>query len=268
MVKGRKTLLTLPTSQTGAALSVFLEDGILTLALDGHCQSEVFVEADGSLSLEQPLELVQIISLFTLGWLEHIGTDETQRVLLCGLGGGSIARTVAALGPHRMHIHSIELEPEVLQAAVDICGLELGERCSAEAADVAQFLQVRREQCASGAKRGRHGEAKAKRRADPYDVMILDAFTSEGLCSSVQQRATLDDAAACIGPRGLLLVNLHTGGPGDPDYVTAKKVLRMLCRRFCRVYAATCASTQNIIAVWYAPPDSTHPQSDRLLLYR
>ena len=251
----KRTLLTVPTSVTGAELTVFTEGSILTLALDDHCQSEVFVESDGkTLSLAQPLELVQMIVLYTMGWLEHTRARgaEQQRVLLCGLGGGSIARVITALTPSCVHTHSIELEPEVLCAAADLCGLELSERCSAEAADVALFLKERAEASARGAKRGRQGEARAKRQAELYDVLILDAFTSEGLCSSVQQRATLDDAAACIGPHGVLIVNLHTGGPGDPDYATAKKVLRMLCRRFCRVYAATCASTHNIIAVCHA----------------
>ena len=85
-----------------------------------------------------------------------------------------------------------------------------------------------------------------------YDVLLLDAFTSEGLCASTQRQSTLDDAAACLSPGGLLLINLHTGKKNDPDdddYYVARRVLRALCQRFDAVYSFHCATTQNIIGV-------------------
>ena len=65
-----------------------------TLSLGGHCQSEVFVEADGTLSLAQPLELVQVMLLLSLAWLRE---RAQPRVVIAGIGGGSLPRALVAL---------------------------------------------------------------------------------------------------------------------------------------------------------------------------
>lgn len=234
----RDLLRSVPTSVTGAQLKVeeYTSGGkrVRELSLAGQCQSEVVVLGDGSLSVQQPLELVQIMVLATLGWLPS--HEQQQRVLLCGLGGGSIARALAALMPPAASVHSVELEPEVVAAATQFFGVQLSEpRCTAEAADCAAFL----------------AGAAAQRRS--FEVLILDAFDSEGLSESVQKRTALDDAAACCG--GLLIVNLHTARDlSDPDYAQSRRVLRDLCRRFDAVYKLDCASTLNLIALAHDGP--------------
>jgi hypothetical protein len=77
----------------------------------------------------------------------------------------------------------------------------------------------------------------------------VDAFTSEGLSESTQSMSTLEDAAACLSTKGLLLVNLHTGDVDDPDHWIARRVLRKLCARFDSVYSMLCSTTQNLIAL-------------------
>ena len=241
--RGSRTLFSAPTSVTGARVDVREEDGVRTLELDGNCQSDVMLLPDGGLSMAQPLELVKIMSLLSLGWVS--GTDKSApppRLLLLGLGGGSIARVLSAALPPAGCVHSVELEPEVLQAAVDYFGLTLvAGRCTAEAGDAAKFLRGAAAAAAAGD--GRGGEPPV------YDVILLDAFTAEGLSASTQQKSTLDDAAASLSPRGLLLINLHTGDTDDPDYYVARRVLRGLCDRFESVYSVLCTSTQNLIAV-------------------
>ena len=234
-----KVLFQTRTSVTGAMLTVSEEDGIRTLFLDDLCQSDVHVRDDGLLDCAQPLELVQVMSLFASSWC----TGDAPRVLLLGLGGGSIARVLRSALPRLGRLHSVELEPEVITAATQFFGLELDEtHCTVEAAECSNFLKQEhtklRKKCAS--------------RQNGNDVILLDAFTSQGLAPSVREQATLDHARGCLSPTGLLLVNLHTGPPSDPDdpdYYIARAVLRSLCARFESVYSILCNTTQNLIAV-------------------
>lgn len=236
-----KVLHTATCSVTGAELVVDeTARGLRVLSLSGHTQSEVQVRGEGELSMAQPLELVQVMSLVSLAWLSG-GTaadPESPNVLLIGIGGGSIARVLYATMPGRGRVHSIDLEPEVVEAAIQFFGLPATERCTSAAGDGAAYMREHRAKVAAG--------------AAGFDVLLLDAFTSEGLCSSTQRQSTLDDAAACLSPRGLLVVNLHTGRKNDPDdddYYVARRVLRALCSRFSAVYSIHCMSTQNLIAL-------------------
>ena len=162
-------------------------------------------------------------------------------MLLIGVGGGSIVRVLAAALPPAGRVHSLELEPEVLQAAIDFFGFPVSDNYTSAAADGAAHMRTHCAQCKAGDPAAR-----------AYDVLLLDAFTSEGLSDTTQKQSTLDDAAGCLSPRGLLIVNLHTGekdDPDDPDYYVARRVLRALCARFDTVYSILCASTQNLIAI-------------------
>ena len=174
------------------------------------------------------------MSLMSLSWLARgsAAVSDAPTVLLIGIGGGSIARVLEANLPERGTVHSIDLEPEVVQAAIDYFGLPVTERCTSAAADGAVFMRD-------------HRKKVADKTAAGFDVLLLDAFTKDGLASSTQRQATLDDAAACLSARGLLLVNLHTGDHDDPDYYVAKRVLRALCTRFDSV-TRPCAARRRI----------------------
>ena len=142
------------------------------LSLDGHTQSEVQVKQDGTLSMAQPLELVQVMSLLSLAWLagdDAASMPDAPNLLLIGIGGGSITRVLHSALPPLAKMHSIDLEPEVVQAAIDFFGLPTSERFTAAAADGAAYMRTHRTKC------GRDPAAG-------YDVLLLDAFTSEGLC--------------------------------------------------------------------------------------
>ena len=162
-------------------------------------------------------------------------------MLLIGVGGGSIANVLADL-PTESKLHLVELEPEVLQAAVDFFGVPMG-RCA---------LHWRG--CRwRGGHEGACGQVPHGRATGGdvpgYDVLLLDAFTKDGLAESTRQKSTLDDAAACLSDNGLLVVNLHTGDEDDPDYVVARNVLRSLAVRFDSVYSVLCSTTLNLIAL-------------------
>jgi len=241
-----RVLLSVSTSVTGTRLTVEEIDGVRTLYLEGVCQSDILVDSAGMLSVAQPLELVQVMSLLSLGWLAG-GTAHSPgapHLLLIGLGGGSIARLLSTALPHAARLHCVELEPEVIQAAVDFFGLVLSEpHCTAEAGDSPKFLRTQHKRLREVESEG--GDASAFR----YDVLMIDAFNPDGLCESTTEPSTLDDACGCLAAQGLLLMNLHTGDTDDPDYWVARRVLRALCQRFDSVYQMCCVTTQNLIAV-------------------
>lgn len=225
-------------------------DGLRTLYLDKHTQSEIRVvgKDDGKdlFAKVEPLELVQIMSIVTLGWIDGIkakAPGTVPNVLLIGVGGGSIANVLLADLPTESKLHLVELEPEVLQAAVDFFGVPMGidARCTGEAADGAAVMREHAAKCRTARATG--GDVPG------YDVLLLDAFTKDGLAESTRQKSTLDDAAACLSDNGLLVVNLHTGDEDDPDYVVARNVLRSLAVRFDSVYSVLCSTTLNLIAL-------------------
>jgi hypothetical protein len=165
-----RVLVSVTTSATGSRLTVEEEGKLRTLYLDGHCQSDVILLKDGSLSAAQPLELVKIMSLFSLGWLAggKAARPDAPRILLIGLGGGSIARVLSDCMPPAGHIHSVELEPEVITAAADFFGLKLdGKRCTAEAGDSEIHLRQLHQQIREQSRAEEAGHTA------PYDVIIL-----------------------------------------------------------------------------------------------
>jgi len=274
-----------PTSVTQAELTVTEEltkagERLRTLSLDGQCQSEITVRKDESFAPVQPLELVQVLLLGSLTWASgDLAEDEASlcaRVLLLGLGGGSVARGLATLLPPEGRVHSVELEPEVLAAATRFFGLHIdSERCTAEAADAGEHLRLAAEarsgareedgvdgegevagSAAGGAAGGAAGSAMggaaggAAGSAAGDAIVILDAFDVKGLASAVQQERALDDAATIAGRTGLVLANLHAGypsDPNDPDHEQLASMLRRLCARFDAVCRMDCDSTLNVI---------------------
>ena len=236
------------TSVSGAELTVEQDAaGLRSLFLDGVVQSECYVQkakkgggsGDGEISLSQPLELVQLMSLLSASWINAGGAVDVEapKLLLIGVGGGSIPIVLNKVSD-RLRQHLVELEPEVLQAAVDFFGLELSERCTGVAGDSAKVLSA-------------HADLCRAQPAEAYDILLLDAFTAaDGLAKSTQEEQTLSNATACVSSRGMLVVNLHTGDPADdPDYPVCRRVLRALCARFDCVYAISCATTLNLLAV-------------------
>ena len=232
-------------TSSGPEVTVIEEDGVRTLALDGQTQSELVVKNDGSLGTSQPLELVQVLLMSSLTWADGLGRvaaampTACKRVVLLGLGGGSVARGLASLLPPEGTVHSVELLPEVLQAALDFFGLELRPpRCTAEVGEASAFLRA----AASSRETGPGGDR----------IVILDAFDVDGLATSMERDETLDDAAGLAGNTGVALVNLHNGRPSDPtdpDHAQCRRMLSALCRKFDAVYRWDCQQTLNVIAI-------------------
>lgn len=261
-----RVLLRMPTSVTGAELLVDEgpnERGVMIrgMHLGGYCQSEAEILSDGTLSFEQPLELVQHLVLVSLCWLRWLeaGTASmstgSPRVLLVGLGGGSVARALLSLDPS-VSLHCVELEPEVITVAHQHFGLPGLPRCTTVAGEAGEALAGLARKC-----KGRDSKKRQRMETetaeggdrDAFEIVILDAFSADGLAESVRDGGALRAGARCIRKSGLLLVNLHTaqgtGALRDADYATSRAVLRRLCEIFDVVLKIECAAHQNVLAL-------------------
>jgi spermidine synthase len=118
-----------------------------------------------------------------------------QRVLLIGVGGGSIPTALAAVRP-AMQIDAVDIDPAVLAVAQRHFGLAPGPRLRLHAADGRAFV------------------AAARARGDRFDAVLLDAFDEEGIPPALFDDAFLRDVAALLGPGGVFLANTFAASAG------------------------------------------------------
>lgn len=111
-----------------------------------------------------------------------------RRVLLIGVGGGSIPMALAALRPE-MEIDAVDIDPAVLRIAQRHFDLTPGPRLRLHAADGRAFVADER----AG---GRY-----------FDAVLVDAFDETGIPPALYDERFLRDVAAVLTPGGVLLVN-------------------------------------------------------------
>lgn len=120
-----------------------------------------------------------------------------QRVLLIGVGGGSIPTALAAVRP-AMTIDAVDIDPAVLAVAQRHFGLAPGPRLRLHAADGRAFI------------------AAARARAERFDAVLLDAFDEEGIPPALFDEPFLRDVAAVLAPGGVFLANTFAASDGYP----------------------------------------------------
>jgi spermidine synthase len=108
-----------------------------------------------------------------------------KRILLIGLGGGSLAKFCHRHLP-RARITAVEIDPTVI-AMGEQFGVTADERLAIHQADAADFLPTTQ--------------------ADT-DVLLLDAFDRHGIAPSLSNPAFFEAARRRLRPNGLLVANL------------------------------------------------------------
>lgn len=125
-----------------------------------------------------------------------------QRVLLIGVGGGSMPM---ALAPVRlgMSIDAVDIDAAVLRVAERYFGLRPGPRLRLHSADGRDFV------------------AAARARGARYDAVLLDAFDAEGIPPALFAPDFLGDIRALLMPAGLFLANTFSGTPSAAHEMAA-----------------------------------------------
>ncbi len=117
--------------------------------------------------------------------------DAPARMLVLGLGVGALPRMLEALYPDAV-LHTVELEPAVVEVAREHFGLQPGPRLQVHVADAADWVP-----------------------RDPraYDALFIDCYGPEDMPEAVSRAAFFDAAIARLAPGGVLVANILAGRP-------------------------------------------------------
>jgi len=121
---------------------------------------------------------------------------EPSRVAMIGLGGGSLAKFCHRHLP-RTDVTAVEINPHVVALRERFRVPPDGPRFRVVLGDGAHFVANTPER---------------------FDVLLIDAFDTEGMPDTLGTRRFYDDCADVLQPDGLLVVNLHASHPHAPVY--------------------------------------------------
>jgi spermidine synthase len=180
------------------------------------------------MSLANPLQgHFEYIEYFHMPW---IWNPNLKRVLMIGLGGGSVQRRYQHYHTNLV-VDTVELDPVVIDVAKKYFGVAESPTHKIHRDDGRVFL---------------------RRTTERYDAIILDAYTTGRYGSSIPPHMTTKEfftlAGERLGTNGVLAFNVigQTRGPGA-DLVGA--LHRTLQEVFPQVYMFPANSSQNIVFV-------------------
>ncbi len=142
-------------------------------------QSRLYFEAP----MRLPFEYQQVIETQLLN---HHQTHPVQRILMLGMGGGSIAKQLNTLLPNAS-IHIVELRQAVIDIAYEYFQLPNVPEIEAIQEDALVFI---------------------KEALSTYDVIIVDIFNDDGLPEAFSTTEFQTNLLNNLSPKGLILFNL------------------------------------------------------------
>lgn len=154
------------------------EQGLRTLrfGLDGVRQSVVKLDDPDHLELEYARAMPAAMAL----------VDQPQRVLIVGLGGGTIPRLLHAHFP-QLQIDVVDIDPDVVVVAKQYFGFQEDERLKAYVDDGRRFIA---------------------QHTSHYDVIFLDAFSADSIPYHLATREFLLEVRRALTPSGLVAGNV------------------------------------------------------------
>lgn len=115
-----------------------------------------------------------------------IYVEKPQRVLVVGLGGGTIPSFLRRRFPELV-IDAVELDPGVVEAAKSHMGFREDANMHAHVEDGRRFIE---------------------RTVRPYDIIFLDAFGADSVPYALATREFLQSVRRALSPRGVVVGNI------------------------------------------------------------
>ena len=113
---------------------------------------------------------------------------QPKRILIIGLGGGTMSNTLAQLYP-QSEIDNIEIDPAVIKVARDYFGFLESDKIKTYAQDGRIFIK------------------RALLKKESYDWIILDAFNGDYIPEHLMTKEFLQEAKALLSDNGILSSN-------------------------------------------------------------
>jgi len=198
--------------------------GTVEVVDDGYTRSLHFGNAvrQSATYLSRPADLVLPYTRAMMSSLLFMTSP--SKVLLIGLGGGSIAKFLLHHFPH-CTIVAVELRELVVKLAHSYFLLPEDQRLRIHIADGAGFVQ--------------------DSTSDFYDLILIDAYDAAGMDDKMAEEQFLRACQALLNPDGLMAINLW--GHGQPHF---SRVLRTLRDCFgARPLLLSAEGTTNVIAM-------------------
>ncbi len=145
--------------------------------------------------------------------------ERPGRLLVVGLGGGSVAKRFAAEG---WRVDAVEIDPVVEEVARDFFGLAPGDAATST----------------------EDGRAFLLREGEPYDVIVFDAFGSGAIPFHLVTRESFRLARRRLRDGGVVALNVEAVGWDD---IIVRSLAATLRREFEEVVALPIAEPPNVI---------------------
>ena len=138
------------------------------------------------IDLDDPDRLVFPYARMMLAGL--LVNPEPKRILMVGLGGGSLPRTFAALFPEAEQ-DIVEIDEAVVRVAEEYFLFEPTERMEVHVRDARVFVK------------------RALAAGETWDYVMLDAFTGDYIPEHLMTREFLEEVRGVLAPGGVLVAN-------------------------------------------------------------
>ncbi|MGH7794562.1 MAG: fused MFS/spermidine synthase [Candidatus Binatia bacterium] len=163
-----------------------------------------------AMNLKDPTALRLIYSRYTsLGFTFR---PDAKKMLVIGLGGGSIPKKIQKEFPH-MEIDAVEIDPEVIKMAKDHFNVKENNLLRLHAQDGRLFMTRTRQQ---------------------YDIILLDAYFTDAMPFHLTTKEFFELAQKKLTPNGIIVANLISAVTGP-----AGKIARAFVRTQRQVFPQT-----------------------------
>jgi len=152
--------------------------GLRTLRFEPGGVRQSVVDPDDPDHLELPYLRAMLAGLALV--------EEPQRILVVGLGGGTLPRFIHEHYP-RTTIDAVDIDPDVVEVSRRFFGFREDATLRAHVADGRRFI----------------AEARVR-----YDVVFLDAFGSESIPYHLATQEFLEAVRRALGPKGIVVGNI------------------------------------------------------------